>query len=109
MHQCCMTLLLPLDIRARDDSGVIYGRLLDYDYRNFVFHEAIRAVMMVVDLWQYQEGTWPGFVIVIDLDRMSLGHLTKLDLQTIQQFLYYLQVVSINLIITSILMFFCPR
>ncbi|XP_028157586.1 clavesin-1-like [Ostrinia furnacalis] len=84
-------LLLPLEVRTHDGSAVLYARLIDYDYKNFTFSDAIRAVLMVVDLWQYEEGTWPGFVIVIDLDRMTLGHLTKLDIQTVQQFLYYLQ------------------
>lgn len=50
---------------------------------------------MILDLWQYRAGTWPGFVIVIDLDRMTLGHLARLDIQSIQQFLYYLQVIII--------------
>jgi hypothetical protein len=51
-----------------------------------------RAVLMVLDLWQYQVGTWPGYVILIDLEGMTLSHLAKLDLQTMQQFLYFLQV-----------------
>ncbi|KAG6448416.1 hypothetical protein O3G_MSEX005492 [Manduca sexta] len=84
-------LLLPLETRAHDDSSVIYCRLLDYDAKNFVFHEAIRAVLMTVDIWQYEEGTWPGFVILIDLDKVTLSHITRLDVQTVQQFLYYLQ------------------
>ncbi|CAH0402595.1 unnamed protein product [Chilo suppressalis] len=84
-------LFLPLNVRAHDDSAVIYCGLLDPDYKNFVFSEAIRAVLMVLDLWQYQSGTWPGFVILIDLNQMTLGHLSRLDLQTLQQFLYFLQ------------------
>lgn len=47
---------------------------------------------MIIDLWQFEEGTWPGFVLIFDLDGLKLGHLARLDVQTIQQFLYYLQV-----------------
>lgn len=47
---------------------------------------------MVIDLWQYLEGTWPGLVIVVDFDKVTLSHVARLDIQTVQQFLYYLQV-----------------
>lgn len=47
---------------------------------------------MVVDLWQYMEGTWPGLVLLLDMDKVTIGHITRLDVQTVQQFLYYLQV-----------------
>ncbi|XP_004922758.1 alpha-tocopherol transfer protein-like [Bombyx mori] len=84
-------LVLPLEVRAYDDSAVIYCRLLDYNTKNFIFQEAIKIVLMVIDLWQYQSGTWPGLVIVIDLDKVTLSHLARLDIQTVQQFLFYLQ------------------
>lgn len=47
---------------------------------------------MLIDLMQYEDGAWKGFVIIIDLNRVTLGHIARLDLQTIQQLLYYLQV-----------------
>ncbi|KOB71125.1 Uncharacterized protein OBRU01_12284 [Operophtera brumata] len=52
---------------------------------------------MVIDLWQHQEGTWPGFLIVIDLEKVTLSHLARLDLQTVQQFLYFLQLRAVSL------------
>ncbi|KAM3956785.1 alpha-tocopherol transfer protein-like [Aphomia sociella] len=84
-------LLHPLEVRTKDEYAVIYTRLLDYDSKTFVFAENVRALFMIIDLWQYKTGTWPGIVILIDLDRITLGHLARLDLQTVQQFLYYLQ------------------
>lgn len=50
---------------------------------------------MVLDLWQYSAGTWPGFVIVIDLDHATISHITRLDVQSVQQFLYFLQVTKL--------------
>ncbi|CAG9791674.1 unnamed protein product [Diatraea saccharalis] len=91
IHNCKTKCFLPLEVRARDDSAVIYCSLIDPDYKTFVFSESVRSVLMVLDLWQYQTGTWPSFVIIIDLNQMTLGHLARLDLQSIQQFLYYLQ------------------
>ncbi|XP_026740674.1 clavesin-1-like [Trichoplusia ni] len=83
--------LTPLETRAYDDSAIIYCGLVDYDPKNFVFADAVRACLMVLDLWQYSAGTWPGFVIVIDLDHATISHITRLDVQSVQQFLYFLQ------------------
>ncbi|KAH9638775.1 hypothetical protein HF086_002015 [Spodoptera exigua] len=83
--------LTPLEARAYDESAIVYCRLLNTDVKNFVFADAIRAVLMLVDIWQYEEGTWPGFMIVIDLDQCTLSHIARLDLQSVQQFLYFLQ------------------
>lgn len=83
--------LTPLETRAYDESAIVYCRLLNTDVKNFVFADAIRAVLMLVDIWQYEEGTWPGFMIIIDLDQCTLSHIARLDLQSVQQFLYFLQ------------------
>ncbi|KAJ8711524.1 hypothetical protein PYW07_008766 [Mythimna separata] len=80
-----------LEVRAYDNSAVLFCRLLDTDPKKFIFAEALRACLMLVDIWQYEQGTWPGFVILIDLDQCTLGHIARLDLQSVQQFLYFLQ------------------
>lgn len=88
MHK---VLLQPLASRSREGDAVMYCRLLDYDPKNFEFNSKIRSVMMVLDLWQYEEGTWPGLVLIFDLVGLKMGHLPKLELQGLQQFLYFLQ------------------
>ncbi|XP_063628689.1 clavesin-1-like [Cydia splendana] len=82
---------VPIKARAYDDSAVFYCCLTDADAKKFVFHECIRVALMTLDLWQEEEGTWPGLQIIFDMRMFSLQHLAKLDLQTMQQFLYYLQ------------------
>ena len=47
---------------------------------------------MMIDIGQYEEGTWPGLLLVLNFEGVSLGHLTKIDIINLQQFLYYLQV-----------------
>ncbi|CAK1590629.1 unnamed protein product [Parnassius mnemosyne] len=84
-------LMTPLAMRARDESKVLYTHFLDLELKKFNLGDCIRTVLMVLDLKQYEEGTWPGLVIVIDFESMTLGHLARLDLQNLQQFLYYLQ------------------
>ncbi|XP_062529109.1 uncharacterized protein LOC101746971 isoform X2 [Bombyx mori] len=49
------------------------------------------SVLMVLDLWQYLEGTWPGLVIIFDLEGFRLSHMFRLELQIVQQFLHYLE------------------
>ncbi|KOB76164.1 hypothetical protein OBRU01_01615 [Operophtera brumata] len=105
-------LLLPLLTRAYDESKLCIDDIatsraqpardgrrkavngashVDEGGRATWFSRFLRSVLMVIDLWQHQEGTWPGFLIVIDLEKVTLSHLARLDLQTVQQFLYFLQ------------------
>ncbi|XP_045770679.1 uncharacterized protein LOC123871121 [Maniola jurtina] len=70
---------------------VIYNALMDHDTKNFVFTDVIRTALMLMDVTQYRDGTAPGYLILIDLNGVTLGHITKLDLQTVQQLIYFLQ------------------
>lgn len=47
---------------------------------------------MIIDLCLYEEGTIPGVSIVINLDKVSIGHMSRVDLIVAQQFFYFLQV-----------------
>ncbi|XP_023950590.2 clavesin-1 [Bicyclus anynana] len=84
-------LLAPLPKATVKGYRALYCSLIESDARLFNFCDIIRNVMMVIDLWQYAEGTWPGFVIVIDMTLTSLAHLAKLDIMTVRQTLYFLQ------------------
>ncbi|XP_047511397.1 retinaldehyde-binding protein 1-like [Pieris napi] len=92
VEQICNTALIcPLPTRTKEGYAIFYSHMINYDPKLFVFSAAVKATLMVVDLWQYEEGTWPGFCMVVDFKGMSLGHLARIDLQSLQQFLYYLQ------------------
>ncbi|KAJ8713173.1 hypothetical protein PYW08_008477 [Mythimna loreyi] len=84
-------LCAPLATPTAEGYRVVYFRLLDPDYRNFNLLEAVRAFMMIYDLWQYEEGTWPGFLILIDMDTATLSHVTRLDIMVVKKVLYFLQ------------------
>ncbi|XP_059047284.1 alpha-tocopherol transfer protein-like [Achroia grisella] len=68
-----------------------YMRLLDTDPKNFMFADSVRVFMMMFELWQLEEGTWPGFIILIDMDQAVIGHLARLELMHIRIVLYFLQ------------------
>lgn len=69
----------------------IYLRLLDFSPKNFFLEEVVKSFVLIYDLWQYEEGTWPGFVVIIDLDGVVLGHLSRLDLMMLKKLLYFVQ------------------
>ncbi|CAG9791672.1 unnamed protein product [Diatraea saccharalis] len=89
---CLDTILFaPLPTPTLKGDRAVYVRLLDPDPRNFFFPETVRTFMMMFDMWQYEEGTWPGFVLVIDMDQAVMGHITRLEIMTVRQVLYFLQ------------------
>lgn len=47
---------------------------------------------MIVDLCMYEEGTVPGIAVLLNMDNVSLSHLSRVDLSVAQQFFYFLQV-----------------
>nr|XP_034827561.1 clavesin-1-like [Maniola hyperantus] len=83
--------LTVLPARTSEGYAILYTHLTNYDPKQFNFGLAIRAALMILDLCQLQDGTWPGFLIVLDFEGVTLGHIARLDLQNIQQFLYYIQ------------------
>ncbi|XP_052739217.1 clavesin-1 [Bicyclus anynana] len=80
-----------LPTRTAEGYAILYCHLLNYDTKPFNFGQCLRTVFMILDIFQMEEGTWPGLQLVIDFEGVSLGHITKLELLNIQQFLYYLQ------------------
>ncbi|XP_072934701.1 alpha-tocopherol transfer protein-like [Epargyreus clarus] len=85
------TLISPLPMRTKEGYAILYTHFLDYDAKNFHYGDSLKTFIMIMDLWQYIEGTWPGFMIVIDLEGVTLGHVARLDLQNVQHIMYYLQ------------------
>ncbi|VVC98767.1 unnamed protein product, partial [Leptidea sinapis] len=49
------------------------------------------ALFLVIDVWQYEEGTSPGLHLVLDYQGVTLRHLANLDLLNLQRFFYFLQ------------------
>ncbi|CAB3236213.1 unnamed protein product [Arctia plantaginis] len=84
-------LIVPLSNVTKKGYKPIYCELLDADPQKFVYGDVIKAFFMVMDLWQYEEGTVPGVALIVNLDRVSLGHISKVDLTIAQQFFYFLQ------------------
>ncbi|XP_038217424.1 alpha-tocopherol transfer protein-like [Zerene cesonia] len=84
-------LLTLLPTRTKEGYAIFYTHFLNTDPKAFVFTDAIKAAFMVLEFYQYEEGTWPGVTFVIDFEGMTLGHVARIDLINLQQYLYYLQ------------------
>ncbi|XP_047023637.1 alpha-tocopherol transfer protein-like [Helicoverpa zea] len=84
-------LIYPMKTTTKRGFWPIYCELLDADPKKFDYGDVIKAFFMVMDLWQYEEGTVPGVAIIVNLDRVSLGHISRINLTVAQQFFYFLQ------------------
>ncbi|CAH2266262.1 jg17823 [Pararge aegeria aegeria] len=80
--------LTTLPMRTSEGYRIFYSHLIDYNPKHFNFGQALSHIIYVAQL---EEGTWPGFLLVVDFEGVTLGHLARMDLQNIQQLLYYLQ------------------
>ncbi|XP_045454365.1 clavesin-2-like [Melitaea cinxia] len=90
--QCMNTVLItPFPTFTADGYKVIYCRLLDGDPKRYMFNDIVRVFGMVFDLYQYAEGTWPGLVVLIDMDLTCIGHVGRIDLSTLRQVIIFHQ------------------
>lgn len=77
-----------------EDYKVVYTKLTDYDASKFIYAEFVKLLDMVYMLWMHKCIQYPkGFVIVIDMEGATLGHLARLNVLIVKKFLYYLQVI----------------
>ncbi|XP_050672321.1 clavesin-1-like isoform X2 [Leptidea sinapis] len=83
--------IIPLAGRSHDGNAVFYSQLVDTDLSTFSCTEGLKAMLMIIDLWQYEEGTWPAFEMVANFANYTFGHITKIDLRSIQLMAFYLQ------------------
>ncbi|XP_046964463.1 clavesin-1-like isoform X2 [Vanessa cardui] len=91
MNALNTALIAPLPEPTVNGYKAVYCRLIDEDPKRYMFGDIIRAFMMVFDLLQYEEGTWPGFVLLLDMDLASVGHLARIDISLLKQVLFFHQ------------------
>ncbi|KAI5636682.1 CRAL/TRIO domain-containing protein [Phthorimaea operculella] len=84
-------LITPLKSTTKEGYRMIYCQLLDSNPQKFVYGDVVRAFVMIMDLWMSEEGTAPGTVVIVNMDKVSMGHLSRINLAIAQQFFYFLQ------------------
>ncbi|XP_050679411.1 alpha-tocopherol transfer protein-like isoform X2 [Leptidea sinapis] len=88
---CSNVLLMPLPTRTKEGDVIFFAKLVNHDPKYYHFQETIKALFLVIDVWQYEEGTSPGLHLVLDYQGVTLRHLANLDLLNLQRFFYVLQ------------------
>ncbi|XP_026748247.2 uncharacterized protein LOC113509143 [Galleria mellonella] len=84
-------LITPLQTVTPEGYRAVYCQLLDDDPKKSVYSDLVRAFVMILDLWQYEEGTVPGIIIIVNMDKVTLNHITRIDLKVAQEFFYFIQ------------------
>lgn len=56
-----------------------------------MFNDGIKLLLMSVDVNLNANGCSPGYVFLFDMHGVTLGHLTRLSVNSIRKFLEYLQ------------------
>jgi hypothetical protein len=78
----------------RDQHGniVMIGRLVDEDASKFSYEDCVTTWFMLHDITLREHGTVPGFVLVADMKKASLGHIAKVSLSSLKKYYMYIQV-----------------
>ncbi|KAI5642235.1 CRAL/TRIO domain-containing protein [Phthorimaea operculella] len=84
-------LLQPLPRRTKDGYAIFYTRMIDCNPQLFNHLDSSRAMAMAFEIWQYEEGTWPGLVMVSDMAGLTFGHMFRMQMSVQQQMLSFLQ------------------
>ncbi|XP_063530837.1 alpha-tocopherol transfer protein-like [Cydia strobilella] len=84
-------LITPLKTRTTKGYRAVYCQILNTDPGKFVYSDVVRAFVMIMDLWQLEEGTAAGLVVILNMDQVLMCHLYQIDLTVAQQFFYFLQ------------------
>lgn len=84
-------LITPLKTLTTKGYRAVYCQILNTDPGHFIYSDVVRAFVMIMDLWQLEEGTVAGLVVIVNMDQVLMGHLYQIDLTVAQQFFYFLQ------------------
>jgi hypothetical protein len=90
-HCCREVTALP----KRDQHGnvVMAGRLVDLDASKFSYEDCLKSWFMLQDVTLLEHGAVSGFVFVLDMKGLGLGHVTKMSLSSIKKYYMYIQVL----------------
>ncbi|XP_065093111.1 alpha-tocopherol transfer protein-like [Ochlerotatus camptorhynchus] len=86
-----LVVVVPLSIPTDEDHVVLYGKLINNDATCFSFESTLKFVIMLADLIQRESGAVTGYRFVLDMEGVTMGHVTRLTISTVKRFLHFLQ------------------
>lgn len=84
-------LITPLQQKTKEGYSVCYSRLINFDPERFIYNDGMRLFNMVADLWQLENGTASGHVLIVDIIGVQMVHALRLSPMGIKKYLFYLQ------------------
>ncbi|XP_011867759.1 PREDICTED: uncharacterized protein LOC105561954 [Vollenhovia emeryi] len=84
--------ILPLNGTTKDGYRMIYGTLMDSDPSNYDFNNSTKYSTMIMDLYLLMNGiTDSGFSYIVDMGKLSFGHMTRMNPLGMKKSLYFVQ------------------
>lgn len=75
-----------------DGCKVIFMYLKRVETEYFVLSDFIKVLTMVIDMLLMTSGTFDGLIFVYDMKGFSLSHISRLSINMIKKYIYFLQV-----------------
>lgn len=82
---------MPLSQRTRDGYKVFYAGLRDTDPAHYDYAAATKFFYMLFDLWQFLEGSSPGYVVIVNSKGGQMGHAARVSPGFLKRSVQYLQ------------------
>ncbi|KAF5284627.1 hypothetical protein FQA39_LY16985 [Lamprigera yunnana] len=82
---------VPLPQLTPEGYQVVYIKLLDCDPHTYIPENHIKYLNTSIFLWLLEIGTVEGVIIVIDINGVTLAHVTRVSLITIKKTIFFLQ------------------
>ncbi|KAK9500991.1 hypothetical protein O3M35_002133 [Rhynocoris fuscipes] len=78
-------------VKTPDGYQIIHHGLQDYESSKYKLQDVGKLIVMAMDACLYCEGTVPGYIIIIDLKGLGIGHLSKIRPKIVAKILEYIQ------------------
>lgn len=82
--------------RDQHGNAVMIACAADLNPDKFHHNDALKTWFMLQDVFLLENGTVPGFVVLVDSKGFGLGHLRKMNIQTMKKYCMYTQVCSVT-------------
>uniref|UniRef100_A0A1B6KMT6 CRAL-TRIO domain-containing protein n=1 Tax=Graphocephala atropunctata TaxID=36148 RepID=A0A1B6KMT6_9HEMI len=98
---------------------VLFAKLQVTEPAQFYLDDAIKLLFMVIDTHLRAQGTAPGMVFLFDMQGVTLGHLTRINLSSVRKYFVYVQeampvrlksihIINVNPVMTHIMSIIRP-
>ncbi|XP_023720822.1 clavesin-1-like [Cryptotermes secundus] len=77
--------------RDQHGNAVMIACAADFNPDKFHYNDALKTWFMLQDVFLLENGTVPGFVILVDSKGFGFGHLRKMNIQTVKKYCMYTQ------------------